>query len=307
MSGDTQQEEYVKIHHTDIVSDCQKMIDKIDNILQDITDEKENVDKIRDELKEYHKKLAETVAKRNTNANDNDNDKKMNDISETEMDDDYVVVSKESYMTYLLNYIIDLAPSIKSITEWRLSETLFSVFNKLGKHKEIKEKQSGDIDNKNDNENEIKIDVMSDNNMNDDKTHLENKRMVRLSINNKLLICLKVIFNQTISKLDCLHNDEFIQLTNKFESSINKEYEICNNNVNEFIEKYTENEYSIEIKTDEYIGYAVIKFKNNSENNGKVWAVCCVKTKRYSSTDDINSIKNEIKNAIKAEINKELL
>eukprot|EP01084_Bolivina_argentea_P318981 553298_1 len=229
--------------------------------------------------------------KRKKQENNDDDDDDDDD------DDGFYVIDK---ITDLINYFTDLLPTTKSLRDWRVLDQIFSwvesrMKNNKNDDESVENKSQTDIGEEN-KENEI-----MDNKNN--KIYLENKRIIRLSINNKLLSCLKVIFNQTISKLNCLNENDFYKLINQFENDINNQYKSMNNDMNKFVEQFIKNEYLLTIKNDEYIGSVMIKFKKDDNNNNKIYVACHALTQNYSSNDNIENIQNQINNTIKNAIN----
>eukprot|EP01084_Bolivina_argentea_P046842 86272_1 len=147
-----------------------------------------------------------------------------------------------------------------------------------------KPKYFGCLDSSNDNEDNVTSNV----NIGgvSSQQYEEESRIIRKK-KSAISKVLPTIFAQEIKKLKKLNDKTVTQLKHGLEIEIN-------NDINTFLENYLFREYEVEINEDNYIGSAMIKFKEDMEDKEYIYIACLVKIQKILINDNSNHIKKQI-------------
>ena len=119
----------------------------------------------------------------------------------------------------------------------------------------------------------------------------ESKRVLKIPQKNVSQI-LPILFEQCLDDLKCLNKTNNVLFLDKLSNDIKSK-----DNINNFIQLYLNNEYSVDIDINDYIGYIMIRFKKCDNNYVMFGCFCCVIHKN-DIINDIKSMKTDIKKRI---------
>eukprot|EP01084_Bolivina_argentea_P269267 457588_1 len=137
------------------------------------------------------------------------------------------------------------------------------------------------------------------------KKYVEENRIVRIKISS-IEKTFPAIFVQTISKLNRKEDnppkisDQQIEI---LLSDIKKKI-YADLNIGHDINSLYKNEYKVDIKTDDYVGTAIVKFGPDIIHDDHIYVGCSTKIIQYSISDNPDHIKKKIHHMISCELSK---